>query len=206
MVIACLSAVDKREYLMANADLSTLSLPPVTILMGVCGCGKTEVGLRLASLTGGIFHDGDDFHPPENVAKMARNEPLDDSDRTPWLERIRSEAIVPALESDAGSVFVACSALKRIHRDRLRAGLPADRVWFVHLQGSRDLITRRMRARQGHFMKAEMVASQFATLEVPAGDERAVTVNVNATVDEVAREAIRALDAAFARRREGVKA
>jgi gluconokinase len=175
--------------------LPQFTLPEVSVLMGVCGCGKTEVGLRLAAITGGVFHDGDNFHLPENVAKMSRGEPLDDVDRIPWLERIRSELIEP-VQKGAGPVFVGCSALRRAYRDLLTKGVASGRVCLVHLSGSRELILSRMRARQGHFMKEEMVDSQFATLEEPGADESFVTVSIEPPVEQVARNVIEALKAA----------
>ena len=150
--------------------------------MGVCGCGKTAVGLRLAELTGGRFIDGDDLHPPENKAKMSGKIPLTDDDRWPWLRRIRQEAI-DATPHGAVTV-VACSALKRAYRKVLTDGVPDVRL--VHLHGSPELIAERLAARKGHFMPPDLLRSQLATLEEPGPDEGA-TVEIDATVEEVAQ-------------------
>jgi carbohydrate kinase (thermoresistant glucokinase family) len=155
--------------------------PRVVLLMGVSGSGKTTVGERLAAMLGWSFRDADDFHPPENVAKMSAGTPLDDHDRAPWLAAIRAHIENSLARGESG--VVTCSALKEAYR---AAALPADgRVKLVHLAGDFDLILERMQSRQGHFMKPEMLRSQFETLEPPAD---AVTVNVAKTPDEIALE------------------
>ena len=161
--------------------------------MGVCGCGKTEVGSRLARMTGAAFYDGDDFHPPENIAKMSRREPLDDVDRLPWLRTLR-DLIVRAPDAVTGSpsIVLACSALKRGYREMLRGGeLPApDRLRFLHLCGDPGLILDRMHRRQGHYMKEEMLRSQMATLEMPGAAESDVfTLSIDADPDTIAQRA-----------------
>lgn len=138
----------------------------VTIIMGVSGSGKTTVGRALAAALGCPFYDGDDFHPPENVAKMARGEPLTDADRAPWLDRLA--ALIGEVIGRGETAVLACSALKKAYRDRLRV---SGRVQFVYLHGEFDLIWRRMQARQGHYMQAEMLRSQFAALEPPGAGE-----------------------------------
>lgn len=140
------------------------------VLMGVAGSGKTSVGLALSDRLGIPYRDGDDLHPAENVAKMRAGVPLTDEDRWPWLDRVAG-----ALLRDA-PLIVGCSALKRIYRDRLRAGAGA--VRFVHLAGSRDLIAARMAARKGHYMPLSLLDSQFAALE-PPGPEEGVTVQID---------------------------
>ncbi len=141
--------------------------PLVYVIMGVSGCGKTTVGRALAKRLGCPFYDGDDFHPPENVAKMASGMPLTDADRAPWLARLHD---LLAQELGRGETAVlACSALKKAYRDQLRQGL--DGVQFVYLRGDFDLIWERMRTRRDHYMKADMLRSQFADLEEPAGGE-----------------------------------
>jgi gluconokinase len=155
---------------------------PVVVLMGVCGSGKTEVGRRLAARLGCDFLDGDDFHPPANVAKMRAGTPLSDADRWPWLDRLAAE-IGGRLEAGAGAV-VACSALARRYRDRL--GLIRPGVVLVHLDGSRDLLAARLAARQGHFMPPGLLESQLTTLERPGADERAITVDVADQPDAIA--------------------
>lgn len=157
-------------------------MKPVVVLMGVCGSGKTEIGRRLASRLNCDFLDGDDFHPPENVAKMRAGTPLADTDRWPWLDHVAAE-IGSRLETGRGAV-VACSALARRYRDRL--GLARPGVVLVHLDGDRDLLAARLAARQGHFMPPGLLDSQLATLERPAADERAITIDVAASPDLIA--------------------
>jgi gluconokinase len=139
----------------------------VYVVMGVSGCGKTTVGRALAHKLQLPFYDGDDFHPAENVDKMARGIPLTDADRLPWLARLH-ELIAEHLMRGEG-VVIACSALKRKYREQLRAGLEG--VQFVYLRGSFALIWERMTARADHYMKADMLRSQFDTLEAPTADE-----------------------------------
>ena len=135
----------------------------VVMIMGVAGCGKTTVGARLAQDLGWGFRDADDFHPPENVAKMAAGLPLNDEDRAPWLEAIR--AYVEAKLMTNTSAVVTCSALKEKYRTTV---LPdPSRVKLVHLNGDYQLILERISQRQGHFMKDTMLKSQFEALEAP---------------------------------------
>ena len=150
------------------------TLPTAIIVMGVSGSGKSTVGLGLAEALGWDFRDGDSFHPPANVAKMRSGAPLTDDDRWPWLDAIGTH--MAALERTGGHVVIACSALKRVYRDRLRAS--GARLRFVHLDGTFALIDARMRARRDHFMPPSLLESQFATLESPAADENAVTVPI----------------------------
>ena len=138
----------------------------VFVIMGVSGCGKTTVGMALAAALDCPFYDGDDFHPAQNVAKMASGVPLNDDDRHPWLARL---ADLLAEHIGRGETAVlACSALKKKYRDQLRVN---DQVQFVFLDGSFDLIWQRMAARQNHYMKAGMLQSQFDTLEPPDSRE-----------------------------------
>lgn len=155
--------------------------PTVVFLMGVAGSGKTTVGLKLAETLGWSFRDADDFHPPENVAKMSSGVPLDDHDRAPWLAAIRAH--IEAALTRGESAVVTCSALKGKYR--AAAIPPGSRVKLVHLAGDFATILQRMNARQGHFMKPEMLRSQFETLE-PPGD--ALTLDVAKTPDEIVAE------------------
>ncbi len=141
----------------------------VVVLMGVCGCGKSTVGALLAERAGGVFLDGDAFHPPENVAKMAEGTPLGDADRAGWLAAIRDAA-----DAHPGPwpLWIGCSALKRRYRETLRGGARGKAVRFVHLDGSKELLEKRMGAREGHFMKAGMLESQRRDLE-PLGEDEA---------------------------------
>lgn len=157
------------------------------VLMGVAGCGKSTVGAALSAATGIPYRDGDDLHSAEAVAKMAAGVPLTDDDRWPWLDRVAG-----VLRAEA-PVIVGCSALRRAYRDRIRAGAGGT-VRFVHLAGERTLIAARMAARTGHYMPPALLDSQFATLEVPAPDEGAVTVDIAASTDAVVAAILKGLD------------
>ena len=157
--------------------------PQSVILMGVSGCGKTAVGIRLANELGWPFYDGDDFHPRENVEKMSNGIPLDDEDRTQWLAALH-EMIVTHLAQDQ-SMLMACSALKQKYRDQLAGGNTG--TVFVYLKGDFDLIFERMRVRSGHYMKAEMLRSQFDALEEP---NDALLVDVNQSLDVIVDQII----------------
>ncbi|WP_295626547.1 gluconokinase [uncultured Corynebacterium sp.] len=133
--------------------------------MGVSSSGKSTVGEMLALKLDVPYKDGDDLHPKANIDKMASGTPLSDDDRWPWLTLV-GEWLA---EHDDGGV-IACSALKRAYRDRIRASAP-DTV-FLHLHGSRELMGARMEVRPGHFMPTSLLDSQFATLE-PLGDDEA---------------------------------
>lgn len=132
------------------------------IVAGVSGVGKTTVGRLLAEDLGWTFYEGDDFHPAANIEKMRRGEALTDADRQPWLETLRA-LIETALQRQEDGVL-ACSALKRSYRQRLRV---SDQVLFVHLAAAPALIRRRLEQRSGHFMNASLAQSQLATLETP---------------------------------------
>ena len=157
----------------------------VILLMGVSGCGKTSVGEALASRLGCPFYDGDDFHPPENKEKMSRGNPLDDEDRLPWLRELK-KLIRTHLARNERAV-VACSALKKGYRDLLRNGNPG--LAFVYLRGEYRLILERMRQRKDHFMKTEMLRSQFDVLEEP-GDEEALTPDILMDTDHIVESII----------------
>lgn len=137
--------------------------PLALVVMGVSGSGKSSVGRALAAASGYDFIDADDLHPAANVAKMRGGTPLTDEDRWPWLAAVAG-AMEERLVAGHG-IVVACSALRRIYRDRLRSAGP--NVRFVHLQGSAELIGARLARRGGHFFDPSLLASQFATLEVP---------------------------------------
>lgn len=152
--------------------------PRAILVMGVTGSGKTTVGRALASTIGATFVEADDFHPPSNVEKMSRGEPLTDADRRPWLDRLNE-----ALRTEAGAgrdAVVACSALKEAYRERLFRGVPAE-VRVVHLQGEYGTLHERMRSRE-HFMPPSLLQSQIETLE-PPGD--AIVVDVRRPVADI---------------------
>lgn len=157
--------------------------------MGVSGSGKTTVGKLLAERLGWHYQEGDALHPPENVAKMTAGTPLSDDDRAPWLRRIADR--IDAWRSNGEKGVVTCSALKRAYRDIIIGDRPDVRL--VHLRGSRELIGRRMAARKGHFMPTALLDNQFATLQEPSPDERAITVDVDGTPAEIVDEILRRL-------------
>ena len=149
------------------------------VVMGVSGSGKSTVGAALAQRLRVPFADADDLHPPANIAKMSAGHPLDDDDRYPWLEVIGEWL---AQHSGDGGVM-SCSALKRKYRDQLRRHCPD--VEFLHLSGTPDVIGKRQASRPGHFMPASLMASQFATLEPLAADERGVVIDVDQNIDSI---------------------
>ena len=148
--------------------------PSVLVVMGVSGSGKTTVAALLAGQLGWEYEDGDDFHPPENVAKMHGGTPLTDADRWPWLQAIA--AWIDATRSAGRHGVVACSALRRAYRDILIGDRPDVRL--VYLQGDKQLISARQSARLNHYMPATLVDSQFAALEEPMPDEHPIVVSV----------------------------
>lgn len=163
--------------------------------MGVSGAGKTSVGRLLADRVGGRFVDADDLHFPESVRKMAAGIPLDDDDRWPWLDRVAHQALGPAHAS--GPTVIACSALRRVYRDRIRAGVEGA-VSFVHLHGSKEMLTARMSGRDGHFMPASLLESQLHTLEPLQVDEEGIVVNVDCDLDGIVTAVLAAFPATVA--------
>jgi gluconokinase len=153
---------------------------PLVVVMGVSGSGKTTVGRLLARHLDVPYAEGDDFHPAANVAKMRAGHPLDDEDRRPWLDEI---ARWLAGHAEGGGV-VACSALKRRYRARLASAAP--RVFFLHLDGSPELIAARITARQGHFMPPELLRTQLADFEPLGDDETGSAVPIDGTPQETA--------------------
>jgi len=136
----------------------------IVVVMGVSGSGKTTIGTALAEQLGWSFLDGDDWHPPENVAKMSAGTPLTDEDRWPWLDRLNAE--LRARETRGESAVLACSALKQAYRDRLSRGLADWKLVFLH--ASFEVLRARMAERKHRYMPASLLQSQFATLEPPA--------------------------------------
>jgi len=157
------------------------------IVMGVSGSGKTSVGKVLAEHLKWDFYDADDFHPPENVAKMAIGIPLDDSDRAPWLAALH-DLISSSLKQNKSGVL-ACSALKERYRQQLMNG--SDGVQLVYLKGSYDLIWSRMETRSDHYMKPQMLHSQFDALEEPSN---ALTVDISLSVEEIVQFVIQQIE------------
>ena len=153
----------------------------ILVVMGVAGSGKTTIAAVLAEHLGWRLLEGDTFHPPANVAKMAAGTPLTDDDRWPWLRAIAAE--IDAIRATDQAAVVACSALKKAYRDVL-IGDRHD-VRLVYLCGDRNLIGERLAARKGHFMPAALLDSQFATLEEPGPDETPIVVSVDADPDTI---------------------
>lgn len=158
------------------------------VVMGVSGCGKTTVGQALAARLGCPFYDGDDFHPPANVAKMASGVPLNDEDRAPWLARLAG--LLKQHEAKGETAVLACSALKQLYREQLRV---SPEVQFVYLAGSFDLIWQRMSQRANHYMKADMLRSQFAALEPPAAAE-VIHVAIDQAIDAIVEQIVQTAD------------
>jgi gluconokinase len=164
----------------------------VIIMMGVSGAGKTTIGRLLASELGYDYAEGDSYHPPANIEKMSAGIPLDDSDRQPWLERMAAD--IDSWLAHARPHVLACSALKRRYRDILIGSRDGVRLVFLH--GSPSLINQRLRQRSGHYMPPSLLDSQFAALEPPAAEERALSVNIDAPAPTIIAELIRRLTAA----------
>ena len=150
------------------------------VVMGVSGCGKSTVGQLLAQKLSARFIDGDDLHPESNKAKMAAGNPLNDDDRWPWLALV-GQALAE------GQTVVACSALKRVYRERILAAAP--QIKFVHLSGSREVLEQRLGARSGHFMPASLLDSQLATLEPLAADEPGLVIDIDQPVADIVAQA-----------------
>ncbi len=143
----------------------SLGPPKLILLMGVAGSGKSTIGRLLADNLGWTYHEADDFHSPANREKMSRGLPLDDTDRAPWLAAIRA-AMEASLTARRPAVFT-CSALKEKYRHTLTKGLTG--IALIHLHGDPALLLSRLQGRAGHFMKPDMLESQLAALEPPAG-------------------------------------
>ncbi|MHA1565601.1 MAG: gluconokinase [Alphaproteobacteria bacterium] len=174
---------------MSMAASQPVSDPPrLIVIMGVAGCGKTTIGKALAAKLQAVFLDGDHFHPPRNIEKMSRGDPLTDEDRWPWLDRFAME-----LATRHGTVVGGCSALRRIYRERITTAAD-EPVLFVHLVGDSELIAQRMAVREGHFMPLSLLQSQFATLEPPDDDEYAISASISGTADDIVSEICADLD------------
>ena len=160
--------------------------PLVLIFMGVAGSGKTTVASLFAKKTGAAFYEGDELHPPANIAKMRSGIPLTDGDREQWLQTLR-EIVTRALAANEFAVLT-CSALKAKFRERLQGGDP--RVRFVHLTGPRTLLEERLKSRRGHFMPPGLLDSQLAALEAPSD---ALTFSCEMTPEEIVAALVQAL-------------
>jgi ribose 5-phosphate isomerase A len=165
--------------------------PPILVVMGVSGAGKTTIGEELAARLGWPFEEGDSLHPEANVAKMHAGIPLTDADRQPWLERVA--AWIDGQRAAKRPGIITCSALKRSYRDVVIGDRPEVRL--VYLRGGRDLIAEHLSGRKGHFMPASLLQSQIDTLEGPDPDEDPLIVDVGPSAAQVADEIIRQLGA-----------
>ncbi|MFE7927442.1 gluconokinase [Streptomyces sp. NPDC057456] len=169
--------------------------PPIVLVLGVSGSGKTTVGTAVAERLGVTFVEGDGFHSAADVAKMTAGHPLDDADREPWL-RALADRVRRSAEAGEGLVL-ACSALKRAYRDELRAAA-GGRFWCLYLALDRDTARDRVSRRTDHFMPARLVDSQFATLEPLRPDEPGLTLDATASLPATL-DRVRAAVASFAR-------
>ncbi|KAK7933184.1 hypothetical protein WMY93_004080 [Mugilogobius chulae] len=176
----------------------------IYILMGVSGCGKSSLGAFLSEKLGWPLHEGDEFHPQENIEKMSRGEALTDQDRFPWLLRLHE--VIERVRCCGGNALVACSALKRLYRQILLHGTRAfsccssasqvppppvafPDVCFLFLYGDYHIIYQRLASRKGHYMKAVLLQSQFDTLEPPSDEENVLPLNITTkTITEMAEE------------------
>jgi gluconokinase len=153
------------------------------IIFGVSGAGKTTVGKMLAEQLGWRFLEADDFHSAANIEKMRSGHPLTDEDRWPWLDCLRKQ--IEQLLSPGENAVLACSALKRAYRDRLRVSVAVE---FVFLRGDYALVEKQLRSRRGHFMNAALLQSQFDDLEEPQPDENILTIELGQTPEEIVEE------------------
>ncbi|MFO1486171.1 MAG: gluconokinase [Verrucomicrobiaceae bacterium] len=167
---------------MLSPDLKTI------VIMGVSGSGKSVVGGLLAAKLDATFEDGDDFHPPENKAKMSTGTPLTDEDRWPWYAVLRQR--IEDMRHVTPVYILACSALKPVYREKLRAHDAPETLRFVLLDGSRELIHGRLAARKGHFMPLSLLESQLATLEATPD---LIRVPIDGTPEEIAADILRKL-------------
>lgn len=149
----------------------------IIIIMGVSGCGKTSVGISLSKRTNLPFYDADDFHNETNIEKMKNSIPLDDEDRKPWLTSLSSN--IKEWESKGGAIL-ACSALKETYRNILSS--KTDKINWVYLSGSFNIIKNRLEQRSQHYMKSNLLKSQFDTLEIP---NYGLHISIEAPVNDI---------------------
>jgi len=161
----------------------------VIVVMGVAGAGKTTVGRALAERLGWPFHDADDFHPAENVARMRAGHPLTDAERAPWLARLRD--LIGGVLRGGGSAVLACSALRRAYRAALvPADAPPGSVRFAYLRVPRTELAERLTSRTAHYMPASLLDSQLATLEIPGPEEDALAIDAERPVADIVGEIV----------------
>lgn len=194
--VACGCAVvprlpdDESWGYVVTAQANGTGLPPCAIVaMGVSGCGKSTLVAHLAASLSCPGLEGDDFHAAESIAKMRAGQPLDDADRWPWLDRLGAAIGAAVREGEEGIALAACSALKRRYRERLAAaaGVP---LLFVLLDGAPDEIAAHLAARTSHYMPPSLLDSQFAALERPMADERALILHCYAPIEDLCRDVL----------------
>jgi gluconokinase len=156
------------------------------VVMGVSGCGKSTVGRLLAQSLGLPFVEGDELHPPANVERMAAGIALTDDDRRGWLDAVAQRLDDP--QARHSGAVVACSALRRIYRDRLRQAAPHLRLVWLH--GPEVLLAQRLASRSGHYMPPSLLPSQLATLEPPGADEQALVASISAPPQALVRQLV----------------
>lgn len=163
--------------------------PPVVVVMGVSGCGKSTVGQLLANALAAPYIEGDDLHSQENIERMRAGTPLNDAQRRDWLQSLAAH--LAAAHGQGQPLVVSCSALKRVYRDLLRIGAPDLRL--VHLHGTRDVLAARSAQREGHYMPVSLLDSQIATLEPPGADENVLTFDVTQAPQKIVHQTVAAL-------------
>ncbi len=174
---------------LGQADERSAPPPVSVVVMGVSGSGKSTVGAAVARELGWAFAEGDDLHSDQARAKMASGVALTDDDRRPWLARIA--AWIRTHEDAGDSSVVTCSALRRAYRDYLRSECPS--LAFLYLAADPTILTARLEGRTGHFMPAQLLASQLATLEPLESDERGATITAETATADVVRGCLEAI-------------
>ncbi|EPS42869.1 hypothetical protein H072_3200 [Dactylellina haptotyla CBS 200.50] len=191
------AALARRTSFHQPAAKQSPSIRHVWVVTGPAGCGKSSVAAYIAQSLDLPYIEGDDYHPPENVKKMSAGIPLNDEDRWGWLDTLRQKAS-EELEGGAMGCVVTCSALKRRYRDFIRQVGQAEVgivVRFVYLRADVELLIQRVKARKNHFMKDDMVRSQFIALEEPDSSEPdVVPVDVSGSLTEVQQNALREIE------------
>jgi carbohydrate kinase (thermoresistant glucokinase family) len=172
-------SLPSRGTILEGSRTEGATVGPLVVVMGVSGSGKSTVGALVAERLGVVFVDGDALHPAANVAKMASGIPLTDADREPWLDAVG----LTLAEAAADGLVLACSALKRVYRDRIRSHAPA--TLFAELDGTEEELAGRM-VRPGHFMPPSLLASQLATLQPLQDDEPGLRLSIAETPDALA--------------------